>query len=271
MEKLIKIGIAGVAFLVLAGCASGYKTFYSPADGVTSERVAARRVSPPSGSPTLERSPPGNPDAVLEAYAKRGYMMIGHSMFNSGKNESEAAAIEQGKAVGADIVLVLNPQYTGSVSTSVPLTMPTSTTSYTTGSATAYGSRGPVTAYGNATTTTYGSTTTYMPMTVHRSDFGAVYFVKVRSIFGAVVRDLNDAERQELGTNKGVVVLTIVDDAPAFHADILPGDIISVINDVAVPNAKGFTDIIGEQKGKEAAVTVIRRGQRLNKMVKLSN
>ncbi len=269
--RSIRLACAAACALSLVGCASGYSSFYTPATGATPEAIASLRAAPPPATPLLERSAPGNPEAILAAYAKRGYVMIGHSMFNSGSNESEASALKQGVSVGADLVLVLNPQYTGSVTSSIPLTTPTSTTSYTTGSATAYGPGGTVNAYGNSTTTTYGSKTTYIPMTVHRSDYGAVYFVKQRFNLGAFVRDLNDAERQELQTNQGVVVLTIVDDTPAFRADILPGDVILAIDGVRVPNQENFGRMTAERKGKLITVSLSRKGQPLEKTVQLNN
>jgi hypothetical protein len=273
--RFIRLACAAIGTVVLAGCASGYSAFYTPAAGATPEAIASLRATPPPVTPLLERSAPGNSEgnseAILAAYAKRGYAMIGHSMFNSGMNESEASALKQGASVGADLVLVLNPQYTGSVTSSIPLTTPTTTTSYTTGSATAYGSGGTVNVYGNATTTTYGSKTTNIPMTVHRSDYGAVYFVKQRFSLGAFVRDLSDNERQELETNQGVVVLTIVDDTPAFRADILPGDVILAIDGVRVPNQANFGKMTAERKGKLVTVALVRKGQALEKTVQLSN
>lgn len=271
--KATLIQLAKIACLTLSigGCASGYEAFYKPSTGATPEAIAAMRVAPPPAMPILERSQPGDPETILAAYAKRGYVNIGYSMFNSGTNESENSALKQGQKVGADLVLVLNPQYTGSVTTSIPLTTPTSTTSYTTGSATAYGPGGPVTAYGNATTTTYGSKTTYIPMTVNRSDYGAVYFVKRRFTLGAFARDLNDSERQELQTNQGAVVLTIADDTPAFQADILPGDIISSLDGVTVSNQAGLYRMLEEHKGKRVVLTLIRKGQRIEKAVQLNN
>lgn len=268
--SLVKKVSHAIASLLLTGCASGYQSFYKPADGATPEAIAAQRAAPAPVTPLLERSQPSDPDTILAAYAKRGYIMIGHSAFNSGGNESEAAAVKQGQLVGADLVLILNPKYTGSITSSIPITTPTTTTSYTTGSATAYGAGGPVTAYGNATTTTYGSKTTYVPMTVHRSDYGAVYFVKQRFNFGAFTRDLNEIERQELQTNQGVVVLTIVNDTPAFRADVLLGDVIAAIDGITVPNVEGFARMIGERKGKAITVTLVRKGHRIDKPVQLN-
>lgn len=256
--------------LLLLGCVSGYKQFYRPAQGVTPEVIARLRESPPPAAPVVERSAPENPRRVLDSYAKRGYIMIGSSMFNSGRRESEEAAVQEGRTVGADLVLILNPRYTGSVATSIPITVPKTTTSYSTGTATAYGPGGTVTAYGNGTTTTYGSATTYVPMTVNRVDYGAVYFVKMRLSLGVFTRDLNDSERQEIQSNKGTVVRLVVDNSPAFDADILPGDIITSIDGVAVSNTRQSVEFIREHRGEVVALSILRRGQRIEKSVQLN-
>lgn len=269
--KMIRLSLASVASLILMSCASGYTKYYKSADNAKLQLVAAQRVAPPPDSPILERSVFIPADQVLYAYAKRGYTVIGSAMFNSDRRESEEAALKQGLAVGADLVLVFDPKYTGSVTTNIPITTPTATTSYTHGTATAVGSGGTATAYGNSTTTTYGTKTTYIPMTVNRTDYGAVYFVKLRFSLGAMVRDLNDGERKELQTNQGVVVLTIVDDSPAFTANILPGDIVTAIDGVTVPNQDGFRKMTAERKGKLATLTLVRNGQQIEKSVQLNN
>ena len=258
--------------VLLAGCVSGYQQFYRPVEGATPETIAKLRGGPPSASPVVEHAaPPGdNGQAILDSYAKRGYTMIGQSMFNSGRQENEYAAVRQAQEVGADLVLIFNPRYTGSVTSSVPITTPTTTTSYSTGTATAYGPMGPVTAYGSGTTTTYGSTTNYVPMTVHRSDYGAVYFVKTRIRFGVLARDLTDTERQELQSNKGAVVRVVVDGSPAFDADILPGDVITALDGVSVASGKALLALLPERGGKLVSLSIIRHGQRIEKSVRLN-
>ena len=262
--------LAASLLAVLAGCVSGYKQFYQPAQGATLEAVAARRAGPPPSVPIVERSQPGNGQAILDAYAKRGYVMIGNSAFNSGMSESEDSAVRQGKEVGADLVLILNPRYTGSVTSSIPITTPTTTTSYSSGSATAYGAGGPVTAYGTGTTTAYGTTTNYVPLTVHRSDYGAVFFVKQRFSLGIFTRDLNDTERQELQSNKGASVRLVVDGTPAFEADILVGDVITAIDGKPVTSAKDIHGLLSERAGKLIVVSIARRGKQIEKPVQLN-
>jgi membrane-associated protease RseP (regulator of RpoE activity) len=259
-----------VLALALFGCANGYSQFYRPATGATPEAIASTRSGPPPAVPLVERSQPVSGDIVLRAYEKRGYTMIGSSMFNAGGAVSESGAIAQAKTVGADLVLILDPRYTGSVTSSVPITVPTSTTSYSTGTATAFGPGGPVTAYGSGTTTTYGTSTSYVPVTVNRSDYGAVYFVKARIRLGAYWRDLNDAERRELQSNKGVVIRSIVDDSPAFQADILVGDIVISIDGIEVSGARSVNDLLRDRSGKMIELVILRGGQRINKQVQLN-
>lgn len=267
--KTAKTGAFVACLLLLGGCASGYKEFYEQAQNFTPERIAEMRVAPPTGVPILERAYAADTE-LLESYAKRGFVMIGSSMFNSGIPDSESDAIEQAKRVGADLVVILTPRYTGSVATSIPITTPTTTTSYSSGTATAYGAHGPVTAYGSGTTTTHGSTTTYMPMTVHRSDYGAMFFIKQRFGLGVFPRDLTDSERQKLQTNKGAAVHIIVDGTPAFNSDFLVGDIVTSIDGVPVSSAQSFLDMLLERRGQRVSFSILRQGQRIEKTVQLA-
>jgi S1-C subfamily serine protease len=127
-----------------------------------------------------------------------------------------------------------------------------------------------VTAYGSGTTTTYGTSTTYVPVTVHRSDYGALYFVKIRFGLGIVFRDLNNDERQELQTNKGVVVRVVVDGTPAFDADILVGDVITAVDGTGVAGVQTFRELLAERQGKLVSLSIVRRGQRIEKTVPLT-
>lgn len=267
--RLISVALLS-ALAALAGCASGYKEFYQSNNELDPQKISELRVAPPPSQPLIERARPGNPDDILDAYAKRGYIMIGNSMFNSGRPESEDAAIRQGQEVDADLVLILNPNYTGSVTSSIPITTPTTNTTYSNATATAYGRGGPVTVYGSGTSTTYGTATNYIPITVNRVDYGAVYFIKRKFLFGAFYRDLNDAERQELQTNRGSVARLIVDGTPAFNADILIGDVFTTLDGVVIANSQTLSELLGEKKGKTVTFSILRRGQLFQKTVQLN-
>lgn len=269
LKKQMVVGFMVLSAVMLSGCATGYKDFYKSANDATLKLIALRRSSSPPTTPIVERAQPSTAQSIVDAYSKRGYSMIGSSTFNSGKKESEDVAIQQGRDVGADLVLILNPQYTGSVTTSIPITTPTTSVAHTSGTATAYGAGAPVTAYGNSTTTTHGTETNYIPMTINRLNYGAAFFVKLRFAFGAFTRDLTDVERQDLQSNKGAVIRLIVDNSPAFDADILVGDIVTAIDGISVSNAMGFGTMLQGREGRKVVVSLIRRGQRLEKTIQL--
>lgn len=257
----------------LAACASGYGDFYRPVQGVSLEAIATYRSSAPTSRPAIERTVPPvqGSNSFLVPYLKRGYFLIGRSSFSSDSTPNDDEAIEQAKRVGADLVVVFEPRYLGSSTTAIPLTTPTSSTTYSSGSATAYGPRGAVSAYGTGTTTTYGTTTTMIPLTVHRSEYGAAFFIKRRYGLGAMFRDLSDAERSQLQTNKGVSVTLVVDNSPAFVSDLLVGDIVVSIDGEPVANSQGFTEQMRARDGQRIALSLLRGGVRVEKEVQLQS
>lgn len=273
MRKVLIGGILAALSLTV-GCVSiggsedNYAEFYTPASGITPSDIAAMRSAPPSGSPQVVHVASWD-SSVADIYARQGYVLIGYSGFTSGRSESDVDAINQGIAVGADLVVILSPEYQGTVTAGVPITTPNTTTSYSSGNATAYGAGGPVTAYGSSTTTTYGSSTSVLPITVQRSAYGAGYFVKKHYRFGAWYRDLTDSERQALQTNRGAYITTVVDNTPAYNADILPGDVIVAINGQAPSGEAGLTDLINADRGQTVEVTIVRAGQILSKRVSI--
>jgi S1-C subfamily serine protease len=104
-------------------------------------------------------------------------------------------------------------------------------------------------------------------MTVNRYDYGAIYFVKVRMPFGAYFRDLSDAERGSLETNKGAAVALIVDGSPAYNCDVLVGDIVLAVNGERVSGARGMLDLIQRYAGQVANLMLVRNGKEISKTV----
>src|SRR4029434_5640035 len=104
----LSIPVLPLFFTLFLTACSGYKEFYKQAQGATP--VAVMRVAPPPAIPIVERAQPGDRMTILDAYAKRGYIMFGNSMFKTGHPESEDSAVRQARDVGADLVLILNPR-----------------------------------------------------------------------------------------------------------------------------------------------------------------
>lgn len=251
---------------LLGGCASnGYREFYHELPGA--QDALANRANPPPEEPKIDRLA-GRFQDVASQYLRAGYVPIGYSSYN-GPSGDEDEALDQGQEVGADIVVLMSPRFTETVRSSIPIVTPTSQTTYTNSNATVYGSGGSANIYGNSTSTTYGTRTTYVPVTTQRFDFEAVYLVKRRYSFGAQFDALTDEDRIRLQSNKGVRIVQVVNDTPAFEADILVGDIVLAVNDRSVSSPETFREILQNISGQRLALKIIRNGEPLMKIVQI--
>lgn len=130
---------------LLSGCGStnSFSTYY----GWSGSSPAPRKDAPsPQVVETLDLQ------ARVEWFESNGYVVVGESSFE-GAWESRAKAIDHAKDVGADLI-VTESDYVGSDDQRYSFSVPTSNTSYVSGSA--YTSNG-YAGY-SGTVTTYGST-----------------------------------------------------------------------------------------------------------------
>jgi PDZ domain len=263
------IGPACVLLLLtIAGCGTNpYKQYYQASQWVSPQYLSERRVAPPPDRSELLRG--NDPKTDIEALAADGYVVIGTSSFN-GPQGDESKVLEQAKEVGAERVLIYG-KYTNTIQTAMPLTLPNTQTSLTTGSATAFGTGGTATAYGSAMTTTYGTQTTYVPITINRYDYAAVYLAKVRFAFGGNFRNLNAEESQQIGSVNGVAVVAVVHGSPAAAAGFVPGDIVTKVDGRAVPDQIQFNELLKQRQGQAVVFTVNRGGKTFERKVTLAN
>jgi serine protease Do len=79
-----------------------------------------------------------------------------------------------------------------------------------------------------------------------RYDQVAVFFVKStqKLKFGVAVMDLTTEQRASLDRNTGAVVDIVMENSPAFNANVLPGDILIEVNGVSVLNAKQAVELM---------------------------
>lgn len=268
MKRLaICLAISGA----ISACASGYKTFYHSVPGATPERIAATRDAPPTGTPIVDHTSLP-PEEIRNQYAAAGYAAIGWSSFNGGAGAADSGAISQAKAIGADLVVISSPSYTGTKSSVVPIVTPTTSTSYTSGSATAYGGYGaPVTAYGSSTTTTYGTKTNFIPVNVDRYDYAAVYMVKQKVRLGIQYRELTNEERAAQQSNRGAAVTAVIRGSNAFRNDILVGDVILSVNGEPVDGPDELGRMIEADRGTEARLRIRRGESIIEKVVPIAN
>jgi hypothetical protein len=175
----MKIVLPLLLTLMLAGCANAYKDAYVPAQGVTPEAIAAIRKGAAPAQPVVARGGPADVDALVQELAKRGYRGIGQASFTSSRQVPEFEAVEQGKRVGADLVLLLNPSFAGFSVNAVLKPAPGSPIAphdFSLASSACGGGA----CYGNGTKNTFGETNVYVPARVPQSNYNAIYFALAR-------------------------------------------------------------------------------------------
>jgi hypothetical protein len=246
------------------GCVNPYAKFYQGAPDARSTRGYVQDAKPVQVYSTADFQRDG-----LELM-RRGYVAVGASSFNAGTNAVKASQLRaQAERIGAQVVLV-SSRYTNTVTGAVPLSIPTTSTTTSSGTATAYGSGGSVTAYGSGTSTTTSSQTVLMPYSIARADFNAQYFVHVRLRLGTYTLALDDSTRMRLQTNAGVRVVVVVTGSPAFGADILPGDILLQAGSVRIESPEQFTQLLGQLPGPNVTFLIDRSGRRIEKTLALA-
>ncbi len=249
--------------LVISCGPNPYAKYYQ---GVPDARV--RHDYAPSAAPLQIYSFTDFNRDILEL-VRRGYAVIGWSSFNAAMSTVRASQLRnQAAQVGAQVVLVA-AQYTNRVSGAIPLTVPGTATTTTTGAVTAVGSSGSGTAYGTGTTTTYGTRTLMNPYAIARGDFAALYCARIRVRVGLYVVPLDDSTRRRMQSNFGVRLLVVVEGSPASNADILPGDVVTEFEGERVSSVEHFRQLADANAGRSVDVVVDRSGQEVQKRVKL--
>lgn len=265
MRQTIYAAILGIA-IALVGCATTapYSSFYR---GEPDGRTLPGYADEPS-SPRIVTTTDHKKD--LDDYMRRGYTVLGEVAFSTGSPVDERDVIAQAQKVGASLVLTAN-KYTHTVNTAIPMTVPTTSTSYSTGSATAYGAGGTTTAYGNTRTTTRGTATTYVPISVDRSQYNAVFLARTKPRLGLYVEDTSDDTKRRIGTNTGIVVTIVIQGSPAFASDVLPGDILMAINGDPMLSTESFGEAL-EKVAPQGPVTLqlLRDGRPVEKRLQLA-
>jgi hypothetical protein len=259
----------GIVLLACIGCKNPFAEFYHDQTG-GHDLVAEGRIGKGTGSPQVYTGT--TPEADSLRMYEDGYLLLGYSSFNGNASVEKDDAISHGVRVGATTILLYPPKHTGTRSGSMPLVLPNNTTTYSTGSATAYGPGGTATVFGSGTSTTFGTQVVDIPYSVERYDYMASYWAKGTRpiVFGARYQDLNPAERAELGTNKGVKIIGVLKGGPAYRADILLGDIIRKIGRTEIQDSVHFGQVLQENNGTTAAVDLIRGGAPKTILVELN-
>jgi hypothetical protein len=262
MRKIVALG---ATLALLTGCASGFETYYRPAPPATLV-MATPSLLPPPPTPAVYMH-----SADVQADGKRllegGYVFIGDSSFYGPANRSnEEQAVEQGKKVGASVVL-FKSQYMDTRSGVIPYTVANpAVVSTVNTSGTVYGSNGNSANYsGTGTVTTPGGYSTYaIPYSVDRNTFYASYWAKRdpnKIHLGLNYGPLNDAQRHRLERNTGLQVSIVVQGTPAFNANFLEGDILLKMNGADITDVPSFSADVVRLAGQRVTFDLLRDGQ----------
>jgi hypothetical protein len=236
VKRLLLLMLVGV----LSGCVNGYQQVYKPV--TTASDQAALILLVKGQEPVVVESP--DFAAGLHQALSKGYSLLGTSSFN-GRLEPLRNAVEFGKSIGATYILVSH-QYTGTVEIHSLESVPVSTTVSTTGTT---NKDGKSSNYKQSTTTT---TETLVPVTTTEQHFNmtAAFMAKPKepSKFGIGFRGLDPELRKKLQRNTGVVAVVVVENSPAFNANIMEGDIITAVNDVAISSGEDAAQVMLDAK-----------------------
>jgi len=262
MRRLASFISITVAASLSTGCQNPYTTFYK------GQQDARKSAGYSADQPRLEILASSDVQKDVLSFIRKGYFVCGESSFEGNSNVGDIQDIKrQALAVGATVVVFSN-RYSRTVSSTMYLTLPTSSTTYTNGSATAYGSGGSVTAFGSSTSTTYGTSTEAIPYSVSRSRFDAVFMFKgTRPRVGIIPEELNDSIRQSIGTNSGILVSVVVEGSPAFTSDILPGDVVVSINGERISSPANYLQLLDKYQGEDAVFAIVRSGTSISKSI----
>jgi PDZ domain len=196
---------------------------------------------------------------------------LGESHFQVSGSIDPDSLMFQAKKVGADVVL-FRSVYLGSYQSAVPLLQynpGTTSTTYSSGTvnANAYGNGGYAYGtgnyYGSSTTTTPGTfSTQVVPVTMSRYQYDAIFWRKRHPpILGVLPIPLTEEIRKILERNTGVLIAKIIDDSPAFRANLLEGDVILSFAGEDVISPSDFAEKTELHKGQKVDIGIWRNGE----------
>ena len=273
MKSLLPLIYAATLF---TGCATNpYSKFYQ------SYRIPVavqQRLLPSAAEPRIISASSQSHRAESRHLEEKGFICVGFSGFVGGV-VNKRQIIKQAEKVEADTVIQTSEyshteQGVRPVFTYQPGQTYMSTYNGTV-NANVYGGGGY--AYGSGTysgtsiTTSSGSgRMDYVPYQKQVFQNGASYWRRMKpGIFGAKLTPIPDDLRSSLHRNTGVFVDIVIDNGPAFRANILQGDVIIQLADKPVVTVEEFIGFLPEYAGQRVRIKVIRADETVDVDVQL--
>ena len=263
----MKIITSIILLILLSACVAPHDKFYTK---ITPAQMEVFLLPYSGHTEYVNVSSKKELDATSNKLLERGYAMLGYSSFEANAGDYSASLKSKATEVQADVVTVFT-ESAGTLNTVAPIlnyTPGQNSTTYSSGTvnATAHNNYG-ATAYGTAnysglsTTTSPGTfNTSYVPIQVLRLNNSALYWRKRVYIFGANYEQLTPEIRQQLEQNNGIVITLIVENTPAFLANILVGDIMLKIDGEAIISPDDFSAKSRQKAGRKVSIELIRKG-----------
>lgn len=293
---MIRIVVVFFHLTILTGCVTSnpVSDFYVDYTGGATIEELSRVFEPPATSPHILSS--SDIDQDLLDLQRAGYAPVGYSNFTWAQSPSTTQLMSMATQVRADVVLY-NSEYshteagTQTMIGVVPGSSSTTSTSgyvsgssYGTMSASAYGSSGY--AYGTGSYSGYGSGNYYetettttdpqlytysVPYSRRVNEYAIIFLRRLYPpILGVRFAEIPDELRVELGRNTGAFVWLVIDDSPAFQANIVQGDIIISLDNAGVDSPDHLSRLLGINAGKQVKIGLIRQGVEKEVKVKLN-
>ncbi len=256
----MKSSIVIMLLVIISGCASNnYHSLYYKKN-IDISQVPMPEKLPAGQDPQIFSTK--NFDRDYSVLLSRGYILLGYSSFQ-GKMDPRYNVIQVGRDTGATIIITSNA-FLGRDSSTVPLLLPTSSTTYSSGSFSGTNNSSFSGTYNESQTT---NSSQWIPITVTKNIFKqtTAFFVKTSKTFklGVYYRDLTPKERQKNERNMGVIITTVIEGTPAFSANIIPEDIVIEVNGQKVNNFSRMSQIINT-KGDITDISILRNGKKID-------
>jgi hypothetical protein len=215
------------AAMLFAG-ANAYEKFYQPSSDTDD-------APPPYAAEPVVRGGTGDPGQDLAQMYADGWTMIGYTQFNGG-SASEKNARKQARAVGAEIV-VMSSELISTETRWETINTPATARADTRGSVGGYGG----VPYDSSTKVDVQGKTAVPVEVKHYAHYATYYRRLPRTGLGMLLDALKPERAAELGTNKGMVIISVRRSSPAFLADVFVGDVVTSINGKPIYDGASLT------------------------------
>lgn len=260
-----------IFLILLTDCSNNFKKFYKEEELYKRDK---EKIGFYQGDPKIIVSTDIKQE--LEKYFRKGYIVIGSSVFNSGEESNPEYDLKKfSKKLGAEIVL-WNYKYTNTVNGVKTYTYytPQTQTSYYQGNIN-NGFRSPYNYNGTITTTTQRQNIISSPYSIRRYDYEAVFLgkVSIKAKLGAYFKDIEKEDRIKQKIPGGAVIVMILDDTPMHRSSLLEGDIIIKLQGHEVTTAENLYNFIKDELdlSKNIDISYIRNGKIGKEIIKASS